>query len=133
MSDDETAYRGDVIPADCANGHVSYPAAFRLQDRAIATLRSAVHLGRCPECGAAREIRAGMYQAGPDGVRQVIQVDGTAYLVTRGADGLLRATDGSNQFAGSTLEALRMSMSGMAGNPRVTGSTFTTRYNPPAS
>jgi hypothetical protein len=52
------------------------------------------------------------------------------YPVTRGADGRLRSSDGSNTFDSNSLEGLRQAMT--AGNPRVSRNTFTMNYNPPA-
>jgi hypothetical protein len=52
------------------------------------------------------------------------------YPVTRGEDGRLRSSDGSNTFDSNSLEGLRQAMT--AGNPRVSGGTFTMNYNPPA-
>jgi hypothetical protein len=58
----------------------------------------------------------------------VVTVDGRAYPVTLGEDGQYRATDGSNEFSSNTPDGLRQAMTGMAGNPRVTGNTFTQNY-----
>lgn len=62
-------FRPDVIPAVCVNGHLSYPSAFVLRDRWVASLVNAVRLRKpCPACGARRQIPPGRYEAGANGV-----------------------------------------------------------------
>ena len=51
------------------------------------------------------------------------------YPVTRGEVGRLRSGDGSSTFDSNSLEGLRQAMT--AGNPRVSGNTFTMNCNPP--
>jgi hypothetical protein len=74
---DEMVYRSDGIPSECANGHTSYPMAFRLGSGRV-TLGGTVGCGPCPQCLAARVIAAGTYQAGPEGVRKVGDQEGQA-------------------------------------------------------
>ena len=52
------------------------------------------------------------------------------YPVSRGEDGRLRSSDEQQHLGSNSLAGLRQAMT--AGNPGVSGNTFTMDYNPPA-
>jgi hypothetical protein len=66
MSDGMT-FRPDVLPAVCANGHLSHPSAFVVGGRAVVNHHSDTRMRPCPECGADRVIPAGRYETDGDG------------------------------------------------------------------
>ena len=49
------------VPATCANGHVFYPPAIRLRERAVYRANTPITTGSCPQCGAKGVIAAGTY------------------------------------------------------------------------
>jgi hypothetical protein len=60
---------------------------------------------------------------------EAVEADGRSYPVTRDDAGQFLAADGSNEFKASTLEGLRESMKGIAGNPNCSGNTIAASYN----
>lgn len=66
---DETRQVPNVAPAVCEDGHTSYPGRFiRISGRSVYSASTPVQAGFCPECDAPRQILAGRYRAGADGM-----------------------------------------------------------------
>jgi hypothetical protein len=125
----EMTFRPDVIPAECATGHVSYPAAVRLQRPRIFLNRDQ-RAGECPDCGTARIVPMGHYMASPDGPRRILMIRGRAHPVTQDAYMRYHCVLDGSEFESDSIEGLSQAMTGISMNNGDSGNSGLSLHTP---